>query len=200
MVDSGAVTDASEASALLASSLGLPAGTDLTRYDPYAALRDGDPSSQAYREALAAQHAAAQLVAVVELAGDPRVVENLAKLIVESAGSPVDFSDGATLSVALEGVSVDPAMQSLIADAVQAIGVTSSLGDLSNTQSLFLDKFPPATPVMLTDGYSNDTTPTLHIQIETQGIGGAAAVVGDTLAVIVNGFTDWDGVGHVRRY
>lgn len=187
MVESGAVADAGEASALLASSLGLPPGTDLTSYDPYAALRDGDPNSDAYQEALAAQHAAAQLVAIVELADDPLAVENLAKLIVESAGSPVDFSDGATLSVALDGVSVDPATQSLIADAVEAIGKTSSLGDLSNTQSQFLDKLPPATPVVETAGYSSDTSPVLRIQIETKDTGGSAAVVGDTLAVIIDG-------------
>ncbi len=192
---SGSATDATDASNLVAQSLGIAPGTDLTKFDPMAVLLE-DPNDPA---ALAAQKAAAQVIAISVLAasGDADasagVMANLANTIVSSAGQSVNFSDASVLGAALNGVNLSLEAASNLADAVTAIATSPSLSSLTSAQSQFLDKTPPAwdtannKPVVIVNAETNQSKPEVKINLNTSATDGSAAVIGDTVVLLVDG-------------
>jgi Bacterial Ig-like domain/Putative flagellar system-associated repeat len=174
------VTTAAEASATIATNLGLtiPQGQSLTSYDPIAS---GD---------LAAQKVAAQIATIVSLAttessgSGAAVMSNIANEIQNAAPSTVvSLSDTTVLTNALNGVTTSVGLQSAIADASSAIGSATTLSAVSAVQSQYLDNVAPDAPTLAIAANTNDSTPQLTVTVNITDQAGHAAVAGDTIVV-----------------
>jgi len=136
MLDANPGMTASQASANVAKSLGLPEGTDLTSYDPISVLASGSDDEKA--AAFSAQKAAAQIVALVALAsgGDPALaaalMANLANQM--SGGAPVNLASEDLLAAVFEGVAVSESAKTQVQSAVSQLGAAESLEDLQQAQ------------------------------------------------------------------
>jgi hypothetical protein len=174
------------ASMTVAAGMGLPADLDMTTYDPIAAGEGGssDPI------ALAVQKAAAQVATLVSLAsGSTAVIDNLAIQFASAAesGITVNLSDSSTLNSVLAGVTVDAEKQASMADAMNTIATSESLSAITSAQAQVLDKVAPKAPTVTVAEVTNDTTPSLRIGLDITSTDGSAAVVGDTVIVLVDG-------------
>ena len=136
MLDANPDMTAAQASANVAAALGLPPGTDLTKYDPISLLATG---SDAEKEvAFAAQKAAAQIVAMIALAsdGDPALaaalMANLANQM--SSGEAINLASADLLAAVFEGVAVSESAKTQVQSAVSQLGSAESLEDLQQAQ------------------------------------------------------------------
>ncbi|MBV2263517.1 MAG: cadherin domain-containing protein, partial [Thauera sp.] len=191
IVESGATP--AEASSLVAKSLGLDPGLDLTSYDPYAVLKSGDPNDPAYQDALAAQKAAAQIVAIADLTSESQdasgaVFGNLAAVVATGGGEQrLDLTDSVVLRQTLPDLATRGDLLGQIGDAVSAIDAAPDIGAVAAAQTQFLDKTSPAKPVVFSPGVTADPTPSVRVEVETGRTDGSAVVVGDVVALLVDG-------------
>ena len=192
---------AADVSESVSTALGLPAGTDLTRYNPLAVLEESNTTdTPAQQAALAAQKAAAQVVALTSLASSgasnaaatqSAVMSNLANQLAAAAeqGGQVDLGDSSVIGNALSGAdgTTDAAQQANIADALATIRNASNLGNITAAQTQFLDTIAPNAPSLPTSQITNDTTPVIRVSLDVSDLTGKAVVAGDTVAVLENG-------------
>ena len=175
---------ASDANGAILTALGLPPGTDLSNYDPIAALA-ANPNDLM---ALATQKLAAMVATMVQLGG----ADVMGKLLDAIAKGPIDLTSPAMIAAAL-GVTSGPLYDSVLA-SMNAIHSATSFGNISSAQSGALDHTPPAAPTLTLqadsdsghsaiDGITNATTPTVRIGFNVTAVDGTAAVVGNTIQI-----------------
>ncbi len=139
-----------QAQADVKAALGLPAGLDLTTYDPL-----GEAPTDA--NALAAQKAAAQIAAILTLAeGDTAgagatMLDNLIGAL--DPNTPIDLTDTATIADLASGLGLEPTTLTQIENINTAINSATTLatdgaGSLSDVQEVFLNTTDDA-PVFL---------------------------------------------------
>ncbi|WP_310451438.1 putative Ig domain-containing protein [Sulfuritalea sp.] len=195
-------TSVATASAAVVTALGLAGGTDLTTYDPLAALaaNAGDAA------ALTIQKAAAQIATLVDLASDAPAVGSTSTQtaaavisnIVTQIGDPtaptvISLTDVAVITAALGTVST--ASAATIDTQLTTIDTAVNLGAVTNAQAAALDTTPPAAPTSLTltgtvsdtgttgDNMTNDSTPVVRVNFNSTATDGTAAVIGNTVKV-----------------
>ena len=193
------------ASTAVQTALGitLPAGRNLTTFDPLAALAtDGGDAN-----ALGVQKAAVQVATIVALAAaDPAGTQTasaaaaavVGKLVTQigsvSTPNAVDLTSAAVLTQVLAGASDTAAGD--IAAQTDAIGKQGNLASVIETQAMALDKIKPAAPTGLalapaSDGgtqgdlKTNDDTPTVRVSIEKSALDGTAVVEGDKVRLLL---------------
>lgn len=195
-------TSVANASATIVTSLGLAAGTDLTTYDPLAALAVNVNDAAA----LVVQRAAVQVATVVALAAATpagtttsadaatAVFTNLVtQMGTVAAPTAVDLTNAAAITTALGTAST--AVAATITTATTAISVAATPTAISTAQSVALDTVTPVAPVVAlaaasdtgssaTDTITSDTTPTVRVSLNTTATDGTAAVINNTVAVL----------------
>lgn len=137
--------DVASASTAVATALGLPGDTELTSYNPIAALTvDANDAT-----ALVVQKAAVQVATLVTMAASAptgvssaETANTVAANLVAQMGSPtnintVNLADSTVIAAALGASSSADA--ATIGAANTALGNATSLTDLSTTQATFLD-------------------------------------------------------------
>ncbi|MFH1873504.1 MAG: putative Ig domain-containing protein [Pseudomonadota bacterium] len=195
-------TSVATASAAVVTALGLAGGTDLTTYDPLAALA-ANPADAA---ALTIQKAAAQIATLVDLASDApaggststQVAAAVVSSIVTQIGDPtaptvISLTDVAVITTALGTVST--ASAATIDTQLTTIDTAVNLGAVTTAQATALDTTPPAAPTSLTltgtvsdtgttgDNMTNDSTPVVRVNFNSTATDGTAAVIGNTVKV-----------------
>ena len=195
-------TSVATASAAIVTALGLAGGTDLTTYDPLAALaaNAGDAA------ALTIQKAAAQVATLVDLASDApavgststqtaaTVISNIVTQIGDpTAPTPISLTDVAVITAALGTASTADA--TTIDTQLTTIDTAVSLSAVTTAQATALDTTPPAAPTSLTltgtvsdtgttgDNMTNDSTPVVRVSFNNTATDGTAAVIGNTVTV-----------------
>ncbi|MCM2309429.1 MAG: Ig-like domain-containing protein, partial [Sulfuritalea sp.] len=195
-------TSVATASAAVVTALGLAGGTDLTTYDPLAALaaNAGDAA------ALTIQKAAAQVATLVDLASDApaagststqtaaAVISNIVTQIGDpTAPTVISLTDVAVITAALGTVST--ASAATIDTQLTTIDTAVNLGAVTTAQATALDTTPPAAPTSLTltgtvsdtgttgDNMTNDSTPVVRVNFNSTATDGTAAVIGNTVKV-----------------
>ena len=191
-----------EASATVVTALGLTVGTDLTTYDPIAALTANAEDVTA----LAVQKAAAQVATLVTMATESpaeglsgsAVAEAVIGNLVAQIGNPaapttIDLKDNTVVTNALGTAST--ADSTVITGHTSDIATASTLAEIATQQAQALDDQAPATPtvaltsgsdsgVSSTDLLTNDTTPTIRVNFDSSTNDGTAAMAGDTVTVL----------------
>ena len=186
------------AMATVATSLGLT-GTDLLKYDPISAFTDAAAGSDARTNALAAQKAATQVATIVALAekaapgAGATVVSNLATVVKTAAtsGTPAVNLSASTTIDSMIGTTLDKvssadktAARDSISRASTAISEATDLTTLSLAQGQALDKIAPAAPTsVVVASISNDPTPAVRVNLDTNSLLGRAANVGDIVTL-----------------
>ncbi len=181
-------TTVAEASASVVAALGLTSGTDLTTYDP---ISEGD---------VAAQQAAATVATIISLATagttdtvatitTNTIISNLVTEIQTSTTTTtvMDLADSTTLSNLITGVVLTDTVQSSIADASAAIQTAATLSDITTAQSVALDTVGVGASTLTVAATTNDTTPTVHVNLSTTATDGTAAIEGDTVILKADG-------------
>ena len=199
-------TTVADASATIVASLGLAAGTNLTTYDPLAALAINVNDAPA----LAVQKAAVQVATVVALAAAAPVVgttsadaattvftnlvTQMGTVALPVAINLTDATPGGIIETALGTVS--SAVPATITTATTAISVAATPTAISTAQSVALDTVAPVAPTTValtaasdtgssaTDTITNDTTPTVRVSLNTTATDGTAVVIGNTVTVL----------------
>ena len=197
VISNGDASDATAASAIIASALGLEAGTDLTAFDPISEINSGTNPG-----AIAAQKAAVQIVMIVALAAvddnadaaaskGGAILYNIASSMMAAARSQsvIDFSSTETITSAIGDVVVSEAVQNTISLANTAIRElpedTSVLTNITKLQSEYLDTIAPNAPTgLIVDSPTNNTRPDVRISLDTSDQTGRAVVAGDTLFLL----------------
>ena len=189
MTAAEAAASSTASAASVVKSLGitfLGGATDLLSYNP---IKAGDTSTQ---------KVAAQIATVVALASSEAsagqvtttsnaVFSNLATSIANAtaANTTVSMTDASTISQALSNVTVSAAVQSAIADATTSISTAVDIAAISKTQSQFLDTIAPGAPTSITaTATTNDTTPTVRVNLNVTTSDGKAAVAGDQVILL----------------
>ncbi|PUE42306.1 hypothetical protein B9Z50_00045 [Limnohabitans sp. Bal53] len=217
----GQKPSASEAAGNVAAALGLSAGTNLLSFDPIAqaaSIQDAvDQAPEGTREALltqladgraqavAAQKAAAQVVAAASLVSDgdaetgdavmaafaSKIADNVTNSVVqnfaETMSSALSQAAAASTDQALVAKFTNTQTLSAVAEATQSIANATSVQDISQKQAELLDRTAPEAPTVMVAAYSNDTTPNLTLKLNTTDLNGAAVVKGDKVNVLVDG-------------
>ncbi|MDP3512137.1 MAG: SwmB domain-containing protein, partial [Sulfuritalea sp.] len=195
-------TSVATASAAVVTALGLAGGTDLTTYDPLAALaaNAGDAA------ALTIQKAAAQVATLVDLASDAPAVgttstqtaATVISNIVTQIGDPtaptvISLTDIVVITAALGTAST--ANATTIDTQLTTIDTAVNLGAVTTAQATALDTTPPAAPTSLTltgtvsdtgttgDNMTNDSTPVVRVSFNNTATDGTAVVIGNTVTV-----------------
>ena len=178
--------NAASANGAILTALGLPAGVDLTSFDPLAILAN-DPTNPL---ALATQKSAAMVATIVQLAAanpsagfsaeaaGAAVMANLLQSM--ESGKVVDLASPALIAAALRGTSTVSA-ESVLA-ATSAISSATSLESISSAQSHALDATPPAAQT-LTLQSDNESGPTVRVSFDVTATDGTGAVVGNTVHI-----------------
>lgn len=156
-------------------------------------------------QAVAAQKAAAQVVAAASLVADgdaetgdavmaafaSKIADNLSNSVVqnfvETMSSALTQAAAASTDQALVAKLTNTQILSAVAEATQSIANATSVQDISQKQAELLDRTAPAAPTVTVAAYTNDTTPTLTIQLNTTDLTGAAVVKGDKVNVLLDG-------------
>ena len=192
MTDAEAAVSSSASTASVVKSLNITlqgGATDLLSYNPIAL---GDTSTQkvaaqvATVVALASSEASAGQVTTTSNA----VFSSLATAITsaDAANTLVSMTDASTISQALSKVSVSAAVQSAIADATSSIANAADISSISKAQSQFLDTIAPDAPTSITaTAITNDTTPTVRVNLNVTSTDGKAAVAGDQVILLDGG-------------
>ncbi|MDZ4254442.1 MAG: cadherin domain-containing protein, partial [Sulfuritalea sp.] len=195
-------TSVATASAAVVTALGLAGGTDLTTYDPLAALaaNAGDAA------ALLIQKAAAQVATLVDLASDApaagttstQTAATVISNIVTQIGDPtaptvISLTDIVVITAALGTASTADA--TTIDTQLTTIDTAANLGAVTTAQATALDTTPPAAPTALTltgtvsdtgitgDSMTNDSTPVVRVSFNSTATDGTAVVIGNTVTV-----------------
>ena len=197
-------TTTAAASAAVVAALGLATGTDLTSYDPLAALA-ADPNDAT---ALAVQIATAQVATIVILAAEnptdgsdstdaaATVIDNLVtQITTATAGSTtIDLTDDTVITAALDEASTTSV--DTITTATTDIADATTLTEVSAAQAIATDTIDPAAPTAIvltaasdsgvssTDNLTNDTTPTVRVSFNATANDGTAVVADDTVTVL----------------
>ncbi|MDP2694594.1 MAG: SwmB domain-containing protein, partial [Gallionella sp.] len=211
IVENNTGTTVTQATTAVVSALGLTPGTDLTTYDPLAALAANGSDATA----LAIQQAAVQVATLVTLAAESAaadtnttttsatamdtVVSNLATAINTAAGASTTVSliDGATITAAITG-AVDTANLATVTTAIDtattAIDIATNVTEITTAQAIALDNTNPAAPSVVlaaasdtgsssTDNLTNDSTPAVRVSFNATATDGTAAVSGNVVKV-----------------
>ena len=224
----GQKPSASNAANSVANALGLGVGTNLLSFDPISKeasileaieqAADGDKAAlEAFlaedkAEAIAAQKAAAQVVAAANLVGSnaeggvdtatgDAVMAAFASKINENATNGVVQNFAETMNSALiqaaassENTSLKEKLNnvetlSAVAEATQSIQNAVSVAEISQKQAELLDLTAPDAPTVTVVPVTNDTTPAVTLKLNTTDLKGGALVQGDKVKVFVDGIT-----------
>ncbi|MDD2383806.1 MAG: Ig-like domain-containing protein [Sulfurospirillaceae bacterium] len=175
-----------DASASVVAALGLDNGTDLTTFDPIQSNN------------LVAQQAAATIATIsimaetstADASAQTTIMNNLVTQVNQSSqsGTAVNLSDSGVVGSLLNGVSgLDLTAESNIIDASNAVSTASDLAAISQAQSQYLDTIAPGSSTINITTPTNDTTPSVKVNLDVTSTAGAAAVVNDHVALIVDG-------------
>jgi hypothetical protein len=171
-----------DASAKVVAALGLTAGTDLTTYDP---INQNDVSAQKVAATVAtiiilATNSATDTAAATLMSNT--IISNIITKISANSGT-IDFTKATTITDLISNVNLGTDTKDGIATASSSIQAATSLETITTAQSKALDSVAPQSPTLTAATISNDSTPTIRINLDTTSNDGKAVVVGDTVIV-----------------